>query len=370
MDCPVIFACNHPNAFLDSLLMTTLVKRPLYYIARGDFFKPKIVSALLHFINILPVFRKEEGKELMHKNNETFSYCMEVFKKKGALVIFSEGLSENKWELRSLRKGTARLAFEAWNNPEIAERLKVVPVAIHYSSWTKIHPVATVEFLKSMERNSFDKLDETGYFNRIFNEKLKERLSEKCIVVDKTGDAGLQNKMVAFMLKNFANGASDAKWLQDQYSEPENEKFKSNYNALSNFLTKDNINYDLKPGVGIMKWIDLVGWFIVKVTALIYNFIPYYICKFIVRGTTKGNDFYDSLLYCMLMLIYPVYLIVLFFTTNHEVNYQAGLINVFLAAFSAYYYEASKRFIQSFFKRKELVVVHNMFNQLFEKGNG
>jgi len=350
--------------------MTTLVKRPLDYIARGDFFKPKIVSALLHFINILPVYRREEGKELMYKNNETFSYCIELFKKNGALVIFSEGLSENKWELRPLRKGTARLAFEAWNNLEIGDRLKVVPVAIHYSSWKKIRPVATVEFLKSMERNAFDNLDEPGYFNKMFNEKLKERLSEKCIVINKIGDTGLQNKMIAFIIKNFTNGAAIAKSLQNRYSEQGNEKFKSNYNALSDFLTKNNINYDLKPGVGIMKWINLVGWFIVIVTAYIYNVIPYYISKFFVRATTKGNDFYDSLLYCMLMVIYPLYLILLFLITNCEVNYRAGVINVFLAAFSAYYYEASNRYIQSFFKRKELVVLHNMFNRLFEKDNG
>ena len=144
VDCPVIFACNHPNAFLDSIIMTTCAQRPLYYTARGDFFKSRIASALLRYIHILPIFRKEEGKEYLHKNEETFSDCIEIFKKNGALVIFSEGISENKWELRPLRKGTARLAFEAWNNSDIGDKLKIVPVSIHYSSWLKMSPVVYV----------------------------------------------------------------------------------------------------------------------------------------------------------------------------------------------------------------------------------
>lgn len=367
---PVIFACNHPNAFLDSIVMTTCIKRPLHYIARGDFFNSKIASALLHFINILPVYRREEGKQLLHKNNETFSYCMELFRKNGALVIFSEGLSENKWELRPLRKGTARLAFEAWNNPEIADRLKVVPVAIHYSSWMKAKPVVTVEFLKNIERDSFDKWSESGIFNREFNEKLKERLSEKCIMVDKKIDSVSQIKIVEFMLKNFINGAADAKKIQDEYLKTDNQKFKSEYKSLADFLIKKKINYSITSPKSSIKLINQIGWFMVFITAFIYNFIPYYACKFIIRRVTKGNDFYDSLLYCMLMLIYPFYLIILFLFSNHFMNYQSGLINVFLAASSAFYYETSKRYIHSFRSRKELATVHDLFNRLFEKGNG
>ncbi len=329
-----------------------------------------MASALLRFINILPVYRKEEGKEYLYKNDETFLYCMEVFKKNGALMIFSEGLSENKYDLRPLRKGTARLAFEAWNNPEISDKLKIVPVAIHYSSWLKIHPVVYLDFLKSIEKKEFTDLTETGLFNRSFNEKLKNILTEKCIVVDKIGDIVSQNKIVGFMLKNYLRGATNAKKMQNKYFMAENEKFKLAYKALSGFLIKENINYDLKPEVGIMKIVNLVTWVIVFVTACIYNGIPYYMGRFIVRKSTKGNDFYDSLLYCMLMLIYPVYLIILFSITTCYVNFRAGLLDIFLATFSAFYYEASKRYIHCFFKRKQLGVVQGMLKPLFEKDNG
>ena len=368
-NCPAIFACNHPNAFLDSIVMTTVAQRPLHYTARGDFFKSKIAAGLLNFIQILPVYRREEGKELMHKNAETFSACIELFKENGAVIIFSEGLSENKWELRPLRKGTARLAFEAWSNPEVGDKLKVVPVAIHYSSWLKIHPKIYVEFLPSMEKQSFGDLSETGLFNKNFNDLLRATLISRCIQVDNSKELISQNKITGFILKNYINGAIIAKKLQNKYFTTDSSKFKSDYKALADFLIKENINYDLKPDKGIMKTINLIGWFIVFGTAGTSNFIPYYICKFLVRST-KGNDFHDSLLYCMLLIIYPIYLVTIFVIIHSLKDSVAAIIVAFLTVYSAHYYESSKRYILSYFKRDKLKIVEKMFRQLFETSNG
>ncbi len=368
-DCPVILACNHPNAFLDSIVMTSVAKRPLYYTARGDFFKSKLAARLLNFIQILPVYRREEGRELMHKNNDTFSYCIEVFKKNGAVMIFSEGVSENKWELRPLRKGTARLALDAWSNPEVGDRLKVVPVVIHYSSWLKIHPKIHIEFLKNIEKNSIAESGESGLFNKNFNELLTSTLSAKCIQVDKTKDVNSQNKVTEFILKNYVNGTAIAKKLQDKYTASNNPEFISDYKKLADFLTNENINYDLTMGSGIMNVVNLMGWYIVIAIAIILNFIPYYLCKFLVRGT-KGNDFHDSLLYCMLLIVYPIYLITLFVIAHTVKDWTSSIVTVFLTAYSAFYYESSKRYILSFSKKDKLKIVKQMFSRLFETSNG
>lgn len=365
-NCPVIFACNHPNAFLDSIVMTTCAKRPLYYTARGDFFKSKIASVLLHFINILPVYRREEGRELMYKNNETFSYCIELFKKNGALVIFSEGLSENKYELRPLRKGTARLAFEAWNNPDIGNRLKVVPVAIHYSSWLKICPRVYVEFLENIERKSFSGITESGLFNRKFNEKLKSIFTSKCIMVNKSGDVALQNRLVGYLLKNFSNGVELAKKIEDRFLAPENATFKTNYNRLAEFLSKENISYYKEPEIGIISFSFSILAFS---AAYILNALPYLLSKFIVRRATKENDFHDSLFYCVLWLVYCIYIIILFSVFSIYLSLWSGISIVILAVLSASVYEASKRNIQCFLKRDKLKTVKQLLNQLFETNN-
>jgi len=366
-NCPVILACNHPNAFLDSIVMTTCARRSLHYTARGDFFKSKVASFLLRYIQILPVFRGEEGKEHLYKNEETFSYCIEVLKKNGAVSIFSEGLSENEYDLRPLRKGTARLASEAWGNPDIGDKLKVVPVAIQYSSWLKSCPVVYVEFLKNIERKSFADIDESGLFNKKFNEELKDILMEKCIVVDKSGDVFLQNKLIRYVLKNFNNGVSIAKKVQDKYLSPGNESFKKNYNVLSEFLTAGNINYWKESETGIINFLFSA---LVYIVACVTNVIPYYVSKLIAWKSAKDNAFKDSLLYCTLMIIYPMYLISLFCVIKSYLNISAGIIIVLLTLVSAFRYERSRRNIRCFLKKDKLRIVHEMLSRLFETSNG
>lgn len=127
---PLLLACNHPNSFLDAVILATLFHQPIYSLARGDAFNKKWAAFLLKQFNILPVYRKREGAEHLHKNYETFDACREIFKQNGIVLIFSEALCENEWHLRTIKKGTARIAVSAWeeNIP-----LQVLPVAINYS---------------------------------------------------------------------------------------------------------------------------------------------------------------------------------------------------------------------------------------------
>jgi len=127
---PLLLACNHPNSFLDAVILATLFHQPIYSLARGDAFNKKWAAFLLKQFNILPVYRKREGAEHLHKNYETFDACREIFKQNGIVLIFSEALCENEWHLRTIKKGTARIAVSAWeeNIP-----LQVLPVAINYN---------------------------------------------------------------------------------------------------------------------------------------------------------------------------------------------------------------------------------------------
>ena len=129
---PLLLACNHPNSFLDAVILATLFNKPVYSLARGDAFNKKWGAFLLKQLNILPVYREREGTEHLHKNYHTFDACIEIFKQNGIVLIFSEALCENEWHLRPLKKGTARLAVAAWqqNIP-----LKILPIAVNYSSF-------------------------------------------------------------------------------------------------------------------------------------------------------------------------------------------------------------------------------------------
>ncbi len=129
---PVLLATNHPNSFLDAIILDTLFEQPIYALARGDAFKNKRADAILRSLNMLPVYREREGTENLQLNYNTFDDCINIFKKDGIVLIFSEALCENEWHLRPLKKGTARLAVATWQK---GIPVKILPVGINYNSF-------------------------------------------------------------------------------------------------------------------------------------------------------------------------------------------------------------------------------------------
>lgn len=129
---PLLLAVNHPNSFLDAVILDTLFDEPIVSLARGDAFSKPMVAKVLRSLNILPVYREREGKEHLHRNYDTFDECIDIFRRGGVVLIFTEALCENEWHLRPLKKGTARMASAAWqqNIP-----LKILPIGINYNSF-------------------------------------------------------------------------------------------------------------------------------------------------------------------------------------------------------------------------------------------
>jgi len=101
---PLLLACNHPNSFLDGIILDTLFKKPVYSLARGDVFVNGFIKKLLAAIKILPVYRLSEGAGNLGANYDTFRDCKQLFREKGIVTIFSEGKCINEWHLRKLKK--------------------------------------------------------------------------------------------------------------------------------------------------------------------------------------------------------------------------------------------------------------------------
>ncbi len=165
---PLLIAANHPNSFLDAIVMATLFKRPVYSLVRGDVYSNRFFSRILYSLKMLPVYRISEGAENLGGNYETFEKCKTIFRQKGIVLIFSEGRCINEWKLRPLKKGTARLALSAWNE---GIPLRVIPTAINFSSFRKFGKNIHINFSEPI-LNDFTDL-EGGRAIVAFNEKLE-----------------------------------------------------------------------------------------------------------------------------------------------------------------------------------------------------
>ncbi|MEY4703799.1 MAG: hypothetical protein RIR96_1696 [Bacteroidota bacterium] len=245
---PILLACNHPNAFLDAVILSTIFNKPIYALARGDAFKSKRADKLLRMMNMLPIHRLSEGSDHLQDNYKTFDSCIEIFKQGGIVLIFSEGKCVNEWKLRPLKKGTARLAITAWQS---GIDLTVIPVGLNYHSYRDFGKTVHVNFGDAMEKESFPGMVADGSGIKIFNEKLASALKE---LVFESNDP---EEIATFFSRN------------------------SNHQNPLRYLTL--------PG----KWLHLPLYFPLKKLSL--KILP-------------DVDFYDSVLIGMLTILYPLYL--------------------------------------------------------------
>ena len=250
---PLLIASNHPNSFMDAVIVSTLFKSPVYSLARGDAFNRKIAAKLLKSCNMLPVYRKSEGAGNLRINYDTFNECEKLFKQNKIVLIFSEGGCINEWKLRPIRKGTARLALNAWQNNI---PLKVLPLGINYSSFKFFGKNVTLNFGKVISKNNLPASAIDGKRINEFNEKLNEQLKELVFEIQ-----------------------------QDDYE------------------TVASLFYSKQP---VLKKILL---FLPAIIGFIINAPLYFVLHLIIKD--RATDHYDSIMMGLLFFLFPIYVFVI-----------------------------------------------------------
>ena len=177
---PVLMSTNHTNALIDPVIIgANHNKEELHFLTRGDVFT-KATDWFFGKFNMYPIFRIRDGYTQLNRNEETFNTCFRVLAKKEKIIIFSEGDCEISKQLRPLKKGTARMAFQALE--EHNTDVHIVPTGISYSDHTKFRSDVIVHFGEPFKTSEFkeiyDKNKARGIkaFNRRMTEGMKGSL--------------------------------------------------------------------------------------------------------------------------------------------------------------------------------------------------
>lgn len=136
----LIFALNHQNALMDALAILAIRKnwQPVF-LARADIFKKTTTSKILTFFKIMPVYRIRDGYENLSLNDDIFRKTMDVFNNQNGLIILPEGNHAGVKRLRQLKKGIARIAFQAEDASNKTLNIHIVPVGLEYSNYVRFH---------------------------------------------------------------------------------------------------------------------------------------------------------------------------------------------------------------------------------------
>jgi len=125
---PLLIIANHPNSFLDAIIIGAQYKRRIYFLARGDAFSKKHHRFLLGLLNMIPVYRLREGKQYLHLNDYAFNESVKLLNKGEAVLIFIEGVCMNTHELQPFKKGASRILARA-HQQNIFPKIHIVGIA-------------------------------------------------------------------------------------------------------------------------------------------------------------------------------------------------------------------------------------------------
>lgn len=130
---PLILAVNHPNSFMDPLIVARYTRQRVGFLANSRIFKHPLAAKVLGYLHVIPIFRKQDLKPGEVANNaSSFRKCFEYLDKAGTIMIFPEGNSFNELKLRELKTGTARIALEWEAQRDFTGGIKIATVALNY----------------------------------------------------------------------------------------------------------------------------------------------------------------------------------------------------------------------------------------------
>lgn len=323
---------------MDGVLLSVLLRSRLSLLARGDVFKKLTANKALRSMRLLPIYRMEDGagNEQAAKNQQTFNECYEIFRKNGMVLIFPEGYCVSERRLRPMKKGAAKMTFEAIEKyPEMD--LQVIPVGMNYSNSGHFREEVCINFGHPIAVQSYMELLKEGKQNKAitdFNTKLFEDLEREMVIIkDSSNDqVGNQYLLMArnqykpaffgFFKKTKKRFLAEKRAANDlnHLSETNPESFETFRNNVSNYFeTFKNLKikdkyFAIPLFEKILYLIFTIVFAVPALVGLLLNFIPVRMAKNIAGAKVKKIEFYDSVYMgsaAIIGIIYSLLLIII-----------------------------------------------------------
>ena len=286
---PIIFGANHENAFIDALLITTSNTRFDHYLVRAGVFKNPVARAFLNSLNLMPVYRAQDGVNPLEANQQIFRACFEALAKNYAVMLFPEGEHNMRRHKRVLKKGITRIALGAVNFEDKIQEVSVVPVGVNYSDHMGFRSAVHIVFGKPID---VQKQEQNAENYKKLTTEITEALSQVHVSLDRTSYLGQeaiffhdQNPHQLIFPEKINQAAAQLQNQTEVVQEIEDQRIA---------LEKEGLSFPFRPIHTVGK-IQLILLFIPALFGLIVNspvLIPVYL---FIKNKVKEPEFVASL---------------------------------------------------------------------------
>lgn len=399
----IIYAPNHQNALMDALAILATVETQPVFLARADIFKKKTIAKILTFLKMLPIYRIRDGKESLGNNEAIFRKTIDVLKNKNGLVILPEGTHGDKRKLKTLKKGIARIVFEAEESNDFTLHIKIVPVGLDWTHYQHFRsrlfvnfgePINVSEYYEEYKKNPPRGMN-------LLRERVASELKKYMIDIqndeyydmyDNIRYAYLPQmlKKLGFKNKKQPNNFYAQKAIiehLDKFTESKPEEAKQlaeTTNKYTRLLNKLNFRHWVlqKPSYslfGIMShFLLLLMLFPVFLYGAVLNFIPYIIPVLVTRKI-KDPQFVSSVRHVVSLIINIIYYIPLIIVgvIILEPWWLKILVPItlpFAGLFAFHYFIGVKKWfarlrynLKNWFKNRDLIKLKEHYQSIMQK---
>ncbi len=327
-DFPQLIASNHPNGFLEPLIMACFFSKDLHFLVRGDVFDNPFLKPILTSTHQIPIFRFRDGFSKLRENSQKMDESMQVLLENKNLLIFAEGGTESIKKLRPLQKGIVRIAFQALDkNPDL--NLEILPVGINFTYPTKFNKEVMLRVSPPILVQPYYKiyLDDKNKATEMLLTDLYGKVKENIIHLEnqhrlKTFEQLVVAKRSSNPLPYLPVYEKDTKRLDIEKDVAKivdglnDEKFitlKSDLNAMETKMKKNGMIWNdlIKNPLNLTNSIILLIGIMPAILGFSLNLIPLAVGYFFTKTKVKQKEFKASILMVVTMVLFLLQYIIL-----------------------------------------------------------
>jgi 1-acyl-sn-glycerol-3-phosphate acyltransferase len=234
----VLLCVNHPNNFIDSLVIGAALERKVHYLATAALFRNRVMARFLSACGAIPVYRRQDDPDRMDRNAETFAACFDAFARGRLIAIYPEGTTHAEARVQRIKTGAARLAL-GWES-EHPSTLTLVPVGLTFEARKSFRglvlvsvglPIPVTSYLGAYREDPVKAVD-------ALTRDLQWAMEAEVVHVDRLDDARLARAVEALYRDELARQVMEDRGLGKRDIDPVRLS-RSIVDAIGHFKTRD-----------------------------------------------------------------------------------------------------------------------------------